>query len=101
MADQHRHRKPATATWETYSQASRLFLSGVTAWSAASIALVVGTWLSFLNQGGPIIHGHPPWVKIVLNFATPFTVASCGFLAARRRRNVERLASLLDDETGD
>jgi hypothetical protein len=34
----------------------------------------------------------------VLNYATPFVVSSLGFLAARRRRNVERLAALLQEE---
>lgn len=30
-------------------------------------------------------------------FATPFVVSSLGFLAARRRRNIERLAALLGE----
>lgn len=64
--------------------------------TAARIALVVGTWLSLLNQGEAVLDGHPPWVKLVLNYVTPFVVASLGFLAARRRRNVERVAALLD-----
>jgi hypothetical protein len=32
---------------------------------------------------------------LVINYVTPFAVASLGFLAARRRRNIERLAALL------
>jgi hypothetical protein len=83
-------------TWVTYRQAARLFLHGVTLPSATRIALVVGTWLSLMNQGHAIVHGHPPWIRIVLNYLTPFTVASLGYLAARRRRNVERLIALLD-----
>ena len=50
-----------------------------------------------MNQGRAIANGHPPWVKIVLNYATPFVVSSLGYLAARRRRNVERLVALLAD----
>jgi len=72
-----------------------MFLRGATVASASRIAVVVGTWLSLMNQGHPIAEGHPPWVKLVLNFLTPFTVASLGFLAARRRRNVEQLVELL------
>jgi hypothetical protein len=82
-------------TWVSYRDAARLFLRGVTLPAALRIALVVGTWLSLMNQGQLIVRGHPPWIKLVLNFATPFTVASLGYLAARRRRNVERLVALL------
>ena len=79
----------------SYGQAARIFLSGVTVAPATRIALVVGTWLSLMNQGRLIIDGHPPWVKLVLNYATPFTVATLGFLAGRRLRNVERLVALI------
>jgi hypothetical protein len=75
-----------------------MFLRGATVATASRIALVVGTWLSLMNQGDQLLGGAPfPWVKIGLNYATPFVVASLGFLAARRRSNVERLARLLDD----
>jgi hypothetical protein len=73
-----------------------MFARGATVRSASRIAVVVGIWLSLLNQGGAIVDGRPPWIKIALNFVTPFVVASLGFLAARRRRNVERLSRLLD-----
>lgn len=86
------------STWVSYRQALRMFLRGATVPAASRIALVVGTWLSLMNQGGLILDGHPPWIKLVLNYLTPFTVASLGFLAARRRRNVERLAALLGHE---
>ena len=88
---------PPPATWVSYREAARLFLRGATVRTAGLIALVVGTWLSAMNQWCQIASGHPPWIKLVLNYATPFTVASLGFLAARRRRNVERLAALLRD----
>ena len=87
------------ATWESYREALRLFIRGATVRTATRIALIVGTWLSLMNQGQPIVHGHPPWMKVALNYATPFTVASLGYLAARRRRNVERLAALLEPES--
>jgi len=76
-----------------------MFLRGATVRSAAPIALVVGTWLSLMNQGEPILRGTIPWVKVALNYATPFAVASLGFLAARRRSNVERLVRLLREDS--
>jgi hypothetical protein len=91
--------RPLPATWTSYRDAFRMFLRGITVPTALRVALIVGTWLSLMNQGHAISDGHPPWVKLVLNYLTPFTVASIGFLAARRRRNVERLIGLLADET--
>ena len=95
MTGERGRREPVDGTWVSYGQACRIFLSGATAAPATRIALVVGTWLSLMNQGRLIIDGHPPWVKLVLNYATPFTVATLGFLAGRRLRNVERLVALL------
>jgi hypothetical protein len=92
-------RRPVEATWISYRQAARLFLTGATLGSATRIALVVGTWLSLMNQGRLIVDGHPPWLKLVLNYATPFTVATLGFLAGRRHRNVERLMALLRSDS--
>ena len=86
------------ATWESYGEAMGMFLRGATVATASRIALVVGTWLSLLNQGHAIFDGRPPWAKVALNYATPFVVASLGYLAARRRRNVERLVALLDGD---
>jgi hypothetical protein len=82
------------ALWDDYWQAIGMFLAGATMRSATRIALVVGTWLSLVNQGDLLARGTIPWVKILLNYATPFVVASLGFLAARRRTNVERLIRL-------
>ena len=90
----------AEATWDSYAEAFGLFLRGATVATAARIALVVGTWLSLMNQGRAIIDGNAPWVKVGLNFLTPFVVASLGYLAARRRRNIERLAALLGEGPG-
>lgn len=95
-----KHERPPL-TWTTYGEALEMFLRGATVPSASRIALVVGTWLSVVNQGDRLLAGAVPWSKIVLNYATPFTVASLGFLAARRRANVERLVRLLDEGDGN
>jgi hypothetical protein len=86
-------------TWVSYRDAAQLFLRGVTLPTAVRISVVVGTWLSLMNQGRLIVDGRPPWVKLVLNYLTPFVVASLGYLAARRRRNVERLVTLLGERS--
>ena len=92
------HATPAAATWTSYREALDMFLRGATVPSAGRIAVVVGTWLTLMNQGDRIVDGSVPWIKIILNYATPFTVATLGYLAARRRANVERLIDLLDEE---
>ena len=86
-------------TWVSYRDAAQLFLRGATLPTAVRISVVVGTWLSLMNQGALIVDGHPPWVKLVLNYLTPFAVASLSYLAARRRRNVERLVALLGERS--
>ena len=77
--------------WDRYPEAVRLFLRGATLPTAAPVAAVVGTWLTVVNQGGRIESGSVPWLKVGLNFLTPFTVTSVGYLAARRRITLERL----------
>ena len=65
-----------------------LFLSGVTVRAAGPVALVVGTLLSAVNQGGVLMQGRVSTAlvaKIAVNYLTPFVVASLGFLAAGRR----------------
>jgi nucleoside recognition membrane protein YjiH len=54
-----------------------------------SIALVVGTWLTLFNQGDVIWDGQVGgwiWIKIVLNYLTPFLVANLGLLSKRREQ---------------
>ncbi|MET0154007.1 MAG: nitrate/nitrite transporter NrtS [Candidatus Binatia bacterium] len=97
MAERVPEPSAVPATWETYAEAGRMFLHGATAPSATRIALIVGTWLVLMNHGDTMLQGSIPWLKIALDYATPFVVASLGFLAARRRANVERLSALLRD----
>lgn len=51
------------------------------------VALVVGVLLSAVNQGSIIVAGQAgvaTWVRVGVNFAVPFMVASVGFLSAAR-----------------
>ena len=52
-----------------------------------TIAAIVGTVLSLINEGGAIIHGNvtgaTSW-KIVLNFVVPFVVSTLGVLTGDR-----------------
>jgi uncharacterized membrane protein len=55
-----------------------------------SIALVVGTWLTLFNQGDVIWTGQMGgwiWIKIALNYLTPFAVANLGLLSKRREKS--------------
>ena len=53
--------------WVLYRDGLRMFLRGATVPTSGRIAVVVGTCLSLMNLGRPILPGHPPWTKIVLN----------------------------------
>ena len=49
-----------------------------------TLALVVGTWLTLFNQGGAIRAGELGsglWIKLALNYLTPFVVANLGLLS--------------------
>ena len=49
------------------------------------VALVVGTVLNAINQGGEIADGQPPVIwRLALTYAVPFLVASYGSYAAFR-----------------
>lgn len=50
------------------------------------LTLVVGTWLTLFNQGGVILAGEVGpglWVKLMLNYLTPFVVANLGLLSRK------------------
>lgn len=54
--------------------------------AAAKVALVVGTLLNAINQGGRLADGLPlAWLQIVLNYLVPFCVSS--YSAARNELN--------------
>lgn len=56
--------------------------------AAIKVALVVGTILNLINQGGRVMEGLPPsWFHVALNYLVPYCVSS--YSAARnelRRR---------------
>lgn len=75
-------------TWTTYSGAVSLLLRCATVRAAWKIALVVGTLLTVINEGGVIAEGEATWVtglRVAANYSTSFLVSSAGFLAAPRR----------------
>lgn len=79
---------PGCPAWTRRRDALRLFLSGVTVRAAGPVALVVGTLLSAVNQGGVLLNGDLTvgvGVKVGVNYLTPFVVTSLGFLAAGRQ----------------
>ncbi|MGH7804540.1 MAG: nitrate/nitrite transporter NrtS [Candidatus Binatia bacterium] len=73
-------------TWTTYGEAAAMLLRGATLRTALPISLAVGTWLTAVNQWQELLAGRVEWVAIALNYLTPFTVASLGFLGARRAK---------------
>ncbi len=65
-----------------------LVLRGATARAAVPVALLVGSILTAANEGSQLADGRWRWtlvVKIAVNYATPFLVASFGYLAGGRR----------------
>lgn len=78
---------PGSETWSRPSQAMRMFVRGRTARTAGPTAALVGTILSAVNQGSTILDGAGSavtWIQVAVNYAIPFTVASIGYLSARR-----------------
>lgn len=52
------------------------------------VALVMGVVYTAVNQADIIVRGHSDvltWIKVPLNFVTPFLVANVGLLGARQR----------------
>jgi len=78
---------PPPQTWTTIADGLRLIGRGRTTRTAVPIALVVGTLLSGVNEGAEIAGGHAHLatrIRAGVNYAVPFTVASLGWLSARR-----------------
>jgi len=55
----------------------QLAFSRQIAFNALKVALVVGTILNIINQGGAILGGHGvAWGHVILNYVTPYCVAT-------------------------
>jgi hypothetical protein len=77
----------ATTSWSRPGEAVVLFCRGRTARTAGPTAAIVGTLLSAVNQGEIVLAGEgnfATWLRIAVNYLVPYTVASIGFLSARR-----------------
>lgn len=73
--------------WSTWRQAAWLVVCGRTRRPALRIALLVGTLLSLINQGGVLLDGDAGWatvVRIASNYAIPYLVSSIALLSACR-----------------
>jgi SAM-dependent methyltransferase len=76
-------------SWKLPRDALLLVARGRTARTALPVAAVVGTVLSLVNHGAVIVEGTAgtgTWVRVAVNYAVPFIVASIGYLLARRVR---------------
>lgn len=83
--------KSSNNEWNTWPEAIRLFLGGVTLPSCIPVALVVGVILSTINQSDVILGGSATsttWIKVGMNFVVPLCVSSYGFLNACRAQPI-------------
>jgi len=56
--------------------------------AAIKVALVVGTVLNIINQGGRLLDGLPPsWFHVVLNYLVPYLVSSYSAAQNELRRD--------------
>jgi len=77
--------------WSTPTEAAGLILRGATVRTAVPIAAIVGTVLSLVNEGQVVASGHggvATWLRIGVNYAIPFVVASIGYVAPFRNRDI-------------
>jgi hypothetical protein len=77
----------ARCSWTRPYQAVMLVVRGRTARTALPVAAVVGTVLSLVNQAQTVLNGTTTtgtWIRVAVNYAVPFIVASVGYLSGRR-----------------
>ena len=75
------------ATWSTAREAVAVCCQQVVLRRTARIALLVGTILSAVNQGGVILGGDASgvtWLRVAANYVIPFCVSNAGVLSATR-----------------
>ncbi|WP_199434734.1 nitrate/nitrite transporter NrtS [Qaidamihabitans albus] len=76
-------------SWARPPEAVLLVVRGRTLRRALPVAAVVGTVLSLVNQGSVIFGAGASagtWLRVAVNYAVPFLVASTGYLSGRRVR---------------
>jgi hypothetical protein len=79
--------------WSTPGEAFRLWFARGTLRRTVTIAAIVGTLLSAINQGSVIAGGNATvatWIRVGMNYVVPFCVSSVGFLSATRAARPER-----------
>lgn len=58
--------------------------------AAVKVALVVGTILNMINQGGRVLDGMPlSWFHVVLNYLVPYCVSTYSAARNEMRRDEE------------
>jgi hypothetical protein len=79
---------PLAVSWSTPGEAVRLCFRRRTLRRTLTIAAVVGTILSLVNQASVIAGGDATvvtWVRVGANYLTPFCVSTAGFLTGTRQ----------------
>ncbi|MFV0458320.1 MAG: nitrate/nitrite transporter NrtS [Actinomycetales bacterium] len=80
---------PGVPTWTHPREAAWLVATGATFHTSIRVALVVGTLLTLVNQGGVIITGSiepATWLRVIANYLIPYVVSGVGYLIPFRRR---------------
>src|SRR6266404_177056 len=78
------------ARMRQWSKIARICVSDGVPKRSLLVAIVVGTVLNLINQGGALIgHGHFDSVKAALTFAVPYCVATYGAVSYRLKLDAE------------
>ena len=75
------------ATWGSAREAVAVCCQQVVLRRTVRIALLVGTILSAVNQGGVILGGEASaltWLRVAANYIIPFCVSNAGVLSGTR-----------------
>lgn len=59
---------------------------------AVVVALIVGTLLNFINQGGNMLSGSVVWWKLLLTYLVPYCVSSYSSASEKAKQAAERLS---------
>ncbi|MDA8358275.1 MAG: nitrate/nitrite transporter NrtS [Actinomycetota bacterium] len=81
-------------SWRTPVEALAVCLHRPNRRRVGAIAVVIGTLLVVINQGGVLVSGHTSWVvwvRVALDYVVPTCVSTMGVLAGTRRSTPNRL----------